>query len=200
MKKDILNLFSYEQNLTFTQIKNLLGTRTNLLAYWLKKLTKSGMLSKKNGTYELVESSEHLVPYISENKSALPVILIHLGDRNHAYLQKRTKRPYKGLMGLPGGRLLIGESIKNSAKRIMKVKFGINVYNISLSNIFLEHVKKRGKIIYSFILIIVKAKTENDLDFLNINKNKANIIPSDYKAIKALPEKTRLQTIDSAYK
>ena len=123
MENEIITLFAHEANLTFNAIKKKLKMRSNKLAYWLKKLSRQGVLTKSKQGYMLNESAEHLIPYLSATKSALPVLLVHIGDKKKAFLYRRTKRPYKGLLGLPGGRLLIGESPQEAAHRIMKNKF-----------------------------------------------------------------------------
>ena len=185
MKDEILNLFAYESNLIFTDIKKKLKIRSNLLSYWLNQLIKKAIIEKHNNSYSLSESSEHLIPYLSKNKSILPVILIQISNSSSCFLFKRTKRPYKSFFSLPGGRILVGESLKSASERIMKTKFNIEIKQTKIRSISLEHVKKKNKIIYSFILILVTAKPLSEITLTNINKNKKLIIPSDYKIIKS---------------
>jgi len=125
MQNEIIHLFASEQRITFTQIKNKLNVRSNNLSYWLNQLIKKRIMEKANNFYQLSESSEYLIPYLSSSKSALPVVLIHIGNKKMAFLIKRTKRQYKGLLSLPGGRILVGESPEQAAQRIMKTKFNL---------------------------------------------------------------------------
>jgi len=95
------------------------------------------------------------------------------------------------MLSLPGGRLIIGESIPNAVKRIMKEKHNLEAKMTKINSISLEHVKKSGKILHSFILILVSAKTK-ELELTNIDKNKLRIIKSDYHLIKNSGKKAKL--------
>ena len=75
---------------------------------------------KNEDFYELSESSENIIPYLSNKMSPLPIVLIDICKGRKHFLYKREKRPFKGLLSLPGGRILVGESLKDSVKRIMK--------------------------------------------------------------------------------
>ena len=88
------------------------------------------------------------------------------------------------MLSLPGGRLLIGESVEDATKRIMKLKFNLSVKLKKINSVSLEHVKKSDKIIHSFLLIFVSAEAKDKIKLIGINKNKKDMIPSDYKLIK----------------
>ncbi len=184
MEKEIIKLFLTEKKLKFNEIEKSLKIRSNKLDYHLKKLIKKEILEKNNNDYSLTASSEYLIPYISEKNSVLPVILILIGNKNKVFLCKREKRPYKNLLSLPGGRILLGENIKDSVKRIMKEKHNINASLQKINSVSLEHVLKNKKIIHSFLLIFVTAKTKNKINLTQIKENKSKIISSDYKLIK----------------
>jgi len=105
MEKKILSLFLCSKGLKFNEIEKQLRVRSNKLAYHLTNLVKKGILIKNKEVYELSEASENIVPYLSENQAPLPVILIHLGDKDKTFLYKREKRPYKNCLSLPGGEI-----------------------------------------------------------------------------------------------
>jgi len=184
MEEKILNLFAHNELLSFNEIQKSLKIRSNNLAYHIKKLLSSNKLEKTNKEYRLSPESEYLIPYMSEKQAVIPVVLILIKGKGNAFLVKRTKRPYLGLLGLPGGRLLVGESPKEAAKRIAK-KFNIEIIGASIEKIFLEHIKKKGRIIHSFILILVSARAISKINLTNIRKNKSKIIKSDYYIIKS---------------
>ncbi len=184
IERKILDLFLYSHKLKFNEIEKSLKIRSNKLSYHLKNLIEKGILQKQNEFYFLTETSEFLIPYLSEKDSVLPVILIHIGNSKKCFLCKREKRPYKNKLSLPGGRLLLGESIQKATKRIMKNKFNINVKLEKINSISLEHVEKNNKIIHSFLLILVSAKTKQKTKLTNVDENKDKIISSDYKLIK----------------
>jgi ADP-ribose pyrophosphatase YjhB (NUDIX family) len=197
---DILKLFQYNQKMKFVDIEKALKVRSNKLAYHLKSLTKKGILVKQNNYYFLSETSEHMIPYLSEKSSVLPVILIHIGDNKNCFLYKRTKRPYSNLLSLPGGRILLGESLEQATKRIMKEKFNMNVKLKKINSVSLEHVKKNKRIIHSFLLIFIKATTNDKISLVDIQKSKNKIISSDYKLIKSSDSEININTIYSRIK
>ncbi|MBI2632379.1 NUDIX domain-containing protein [Candidatus Pacearchaeota archaeon] len=199
MKNKIMSLFAFEFKLRFNEIKDKLKIRSNNLAYWLKKLVKQGIIVKDSNGYSLTETAEYHIPYFSSTRSALPIVLIKIGNKNQAFLYRRAKRPYKNLLALPGGRIFIGESPEEAAKRIMKSKFSIDILNPEFKNIFIEHIKSRDDIINSFILIIIKAFTLNSINLTNIKSNKKHIIKSDYEIINLKENKIKLKTINSKY-
>ena len=194
---DILKLFQYEEKLSFTDIQNQLKLRSNKLAYHLNKLTKNNILKKEDKYYFLSESTECLIPYMAEKKSVLSAILIHMGTSKEAYLINRTKRPFKNLLSMPGGRILANESIEDSVKRIMK-KFNINAKLEKIHSVSLEHLIKNEseKTTHSFFLVFVSAKAESKVELVNLKKNKKKIITSDYHLIKKdLNKKIDIKTI-----
>jgi len=168
----------------FNEIEKLIKIRSNKLDYHLKKLIQKGVINKENGYYQLNESSEYLIPYISEKKAVLPVILVKIGKGNMFWLYKRDKRPYKGKLSLPGGRIILGESISQAAARIMKDKYNIKASLDKINSVSLEQVIKNKRIIHTFLLILVSAKTADNISLTDIAKNKKQIIASDYKLMK----------------
>ena len=198
MEKEIIKLFLVNNKLKFSEIERSLKVRSNKLDYHLKKLLKKGILEKENKFYSLTETSEYLIPYISEKSPILPVLLIIIGNKGKAFLYKRMKRPYKNKLSLPGGRILLGENIKDSVKRIMKEKYNIKASLKEINSISLEHVKKNKKTIHSFLLILVTAATKEKPTLTNIKENKSKIIKSDYKLItKTSNKKLDIKTIIS---
>lgn len=198
MERKILDLFLFNNKLKFNEIEKSLKIRSNKLVYHLKKLIVKGILEKQGDNYSLSETSEYLIPYLSSKKAVLPVILIHIGNDKKCFLHKRMKRPYKGKLSLPGGRMLIGEEIKDSVKRIMDEKHNIPATLKDVHSVSLEHVKKNGKVIHSFLLIFVSAKVGDKINLVDLKKNKSKIIPSDYKLLKeGLKSRIKIGKINS---
>lgn len=197
IENKILELFLFNNKLRFNEIGEQLNIRSNKLSYHLKSLIKKEILIKEKENYSLSSSAEYLIPYLSDKKANLPVVLIHIGNNTSCFLYNRKKRPFKGYLSLPGGRLLINESIKQATKRIAK-KFNINANLIKINSISIEHVKKSNNKIHSFLLIFVSAKTNDKITLTNIKNNKSKIISSDYQLlIKDLNKSTIIKTIYS---
>ena len=184
MEKDILNVFLYRDKLRFCEIEHKTGLRSNKLAYYLKKLISKGIVIKNKENYMLSENHEHLIPYITEKQAILPVLLIVAEKKGKYFLYHRDKRPYNDFLSLPGGRIFVGENIKKATMRIMKDKFGINSSFKGIKSISLEQVRKKGKIIYSFLLILVSVSTREDIKYYDLEKNRKSIIKSDYLLLK----------------
>jgi len=196
MEKRILDLFLFSNRLKFNEIEKLVKIRSNKLAYHLKNLVKKNILDKKGDYYSLSDASEYLIPYLSEKKAPLPVALIMVGNSKKCFLYIRKKRPYAGKLSLPGGRLILGENIGEAVNRIMREKFNVNAKLKRINSISLEQVSKNGKIIHSFVLFFVSAEAK-ELHLVDVDKNKKNIISSDYKLIKSKPNSIKVQTINS---
>ena len=198
MEKEILSLFLTNKKLKFNEIEKLLKTRSNKLNYHIKKLISKNIIEKNNNFYSLTDTSEYLIPYLSEKNSLLPVVLILVWNKKKAFLYKRTKRPYQEFLSLPGGRILLGESIKKSVKRIMKEKHNLNATLTKINSISIEHIRKHSKIIHSFLLIFTTAKIKENVDLIDIEKYKKYIIKSDYNLIKKYQNKSiKINTINS---
>lgn len=184
MEQKILETFLYNNKLKFNEIEKLTKIRSNKLSYYLKKLEKRSILTKEKNFYKLSETAEHLIPYLSDKKAVLTIVLIALEKNRRIFLYNRQKRPFKDKLSLPGGRLLTKESVSDCVKRIMKQKHNINVELKKINSISLEHVKDNDKIVHSFLLTFVTAKTRDKINYIDIEKNKPKIISSDYKLLK----------------
>jgi len=182
MEEKILSAFLYNKKLKFSEIEKSVKTRSNKLAYHIKKLENQGILIKEKEFYSLSEFAQKIIPYLSSKQSALPVILIAIKEKEKAFLIKRKKRPFLDKLSLPGGRLLVGEEISDSVKRIMKEKFSINAKLSKINSVSLEHTIKNKKKIHSFLLIFVTATTKDKINYLTLNKKE--MITSDYELIK----------------
>lgn len=184
MESKILNLFLYNHKMKFNEMEKEIKVRSNQLAYHLKNLIQKEIISKEKEGYKLADDFEHLIPYLTNKNSVLPVILIALKNKKNIFLIERNKRPFKDKLSLPGGRIILGENIQNATERIMKEKFNINCKLEKTNSISLEHVIKNGRTIHSFLLILVTAKTKDKIKFSELDKNKSKIISSDYKLLK----------------
>lgn len=184
MEQKILELFLFNNKLKFSEIEKALKTRSNKLTYHLKKLENKKILIKEKEFYKISSTAEYLIPYLSNKKHVLAVILIHIGNNKKSFLPKRKKRPFKNKLGVPSGRIILGENFNDSVKRIMKEKFNINAKLKKINSISLEHVKKDNKIVHSFLHVFITATTKDKINYIDIESNKDKIISSDYKLIK----------------
>ena len=196
MEQKILSTFLHNHKLKFNEIEKLLHIKSNKLSYHLKKLENKALIIKEEASYKLSETAEPLLPYITEKKSILPVILIALKKGKKVFLYKRKKRPYKDFQSLPGGRILAGETIPKATRRIMKEKFNVKSKLKKVNSVSLEHLRKNNKIIHSFLLIFVSAITKDKIQYSEIKQG--NLIKSDYKLLtKHLRSEIKIPTLIS---
>jgi ADP-ribose pyrophosphatase YjhB (NUDIX family) len=184
MGQDILKLFLYKDKLRFNEIEKGSGKRSNSLSYHIKKMLHEGMIAKDHGFYRLADGSEIIIPYLTEKRQVLPVVLVAIGKKGKIFLHKREKRPYKGLLGLPGGRMLMGETVEDAATRIMREKFNVKCKFERVNSVSVENVRKNSRVVHSFLLILVTATARENLDYSDIEKSRKGMIASDYRLIK----------------
>jgi ADP-ribose pyrophosphatase YjhB (NUDIX family) len=84
------------------------------------------------------------------------------------------------LHGLPGGRILVGETPLQTAHRILKDKCNIIPTTISLTSMTTEHTTHKSKIIGTHIIFLFKATTKNPA--LQV-VDKKTMIASDYQLL-----------------
>ena len=125
MKQEIISQFLYKEKLRFSEIEKNTKIRSNKLAYYIKNLTRKGILIKEGETYRLSDNFESIIPYISEKQAILPVVLVMIKKDKKVFMYQREKRPYLEKLSLPGGRILLGEDMEKATLRIMKKKFDI---------------------------------------------------------------------------
>jgi len=196
MEKNILEQFLYHNKLKFSEIEKAIKSRSNKVAYHIKKLIDEGIIEKIDDYYRLTETSEKLIPYITKKQAILPVILIAVTNNKKVFLHKRQKRPFLNKLSLPGGRILVGETPKQATERILKEKFDIPVKFTKINSISLEQVKKKEKLLHSFILIFCTAKTNKKIKYTNPKPNKSKIVSSDYNLIiNDLDKEVKLKTL-----
>lgn len=180
LDETIVRLFSRQENLSFGDIRRGVGTRSNKLAYHLSKLVADGTLIKVESAYALADNHRRLIPYMSDEPAAMPVVLVQVGNSRAALLVRREKRPYKGMLGLPGGRLRVGESVFDAARRIVRSRCGVQAEPTHVSRIIHEHAVSGEQIMHSFLLIVVMAGMAGTKRLTSVPGHKQDIIPSDY--------------------
>lgn len=198
-EKKIFKQFVYAERLSFSELGRKTKIPSNLLAYFLKKLSKKGILSKSiDGKYILADKGEKLIPFYTEHESLTPlvVLLILITDKNKILLSKRKKRPYKELFSILSGRMLLGEDIRQSVERICRQKLGVDCIFQGINAVVHERLIE-GEIKHSFVFFLTRAKlikplenisnlpSEERVEWFSLSKLPKNkMIASDYWLIK----------------
>jgi ADP-ribose pyrophosphatase YjhB (NUDIX family) len=156
-QKAIFGLFTKHSKLRFSEIQQHTGIRSNTLAYLLKRLQVRGVLEKEGEQYVLSAASQKRLPYFhpTDALSPLPVLLIRCQQNGKTLFIKREKRPYEHLWGLPGGRVYLGETIEQAAKRILKEKTFIECELAGVHAFCNERLLAETETKHGFFLLVV---------------------------------------------
>ena len=188
-RKKIFGQFLYNEKLRFNEIEKATGIKSNQLAYFLQKLVEEKILEKKGETYGLHKDAEKYIPFFVTNPdelSPLPVVLVAYEHDGRIMLLKREKRPYAGYWGLISGRILLDETIRNCAMRIIKKKAFLEGRFEGVNAIVHERTRTDDRILHAFLLILVTIrgngaiKEKGNLKWFSLEElGAAKVIPSD---------------------
>lgn len=154
----ILSCFCRASVLKFSDVHKLVGERSNVVAYHLKKLLAQGILVKQGEQYLLSQEAEFFLPYLNANeKLKLAVALIAIVRQNKVLLIKRDQRPYQHYWSLPAGKIRFDESIADAAVRSAQRELGAHIEVDGVCGVVDEQVHAdRPK--HGWLLFLVKAR------------------------------------------
>lgn len=130
---------------------------TNRFSYHLRRLLTLGYLRYRTPFYELTPDGYRFAAGMSEEKGALraqPVVvsMLLLRSEGRVLTWKRKREPFLGRCSLPHGKLHLGESVADGAKREALEKLGIEVLESRhLGNGYLRLYE--GKVIVAHLFI-----------------------------------------------
>jgi ADP-ribose pyrophosphatase YjhB (NUDIX family) len=132
LQKIILDKLRYIPPLRYTALMPD-GIESSHFRYHLKLLITAGFVNKSaDGLYTLSDKGQREVDYHSDNRTTiirLPKVitytLLMCGD--DLLLYKKAKEPYKGLLGLVGGKLHFGEDAQDAAAREIYEKTDLHI-------------------------------------------------------------------------
>ena len=163
--REIFKLFTTNRKLKFNEIEKHLSIRSNLLVYHLDQMKKQGLIEKQEDAYQLTKTAEEMLPFYmhltKQETGVLPVVLTAITKDNQVCLIKRGKRPYQDHWGFVGGKMKMGESIKETALREAQEETSLDLEFDSVKGIFHEHTHENQKPKHSFLLILVKLNAKN---------------------------------------
>ncbi len=154
-QKHILDLLRHSDELHYAQLQPE-GVESSHFKYHLNQLMKDGYVGQKSrGIYALTSEGSAYVDTLSEGtvlpeQSPKVITYTLLEDSQCYYLQTKTKAPYRGLLNMVGGKVHIGESTNDAARREVFEKTGMEVEDVRLrgiaevrvysENVLLSHV------------------------------------------------------------
>lgn len=123
----------FKDGLRFAEL-NVLSSPSDQFSYHLRQLIKYGIIEKKSNVYRLTTAGRSkaimLYPdqstFIQQGFLGVRLVVTKRQDgRQLVLMQKRSAVPYKGKYTTPGGRILFGEDVLNSAKRALLTQTGL---------------------------------------------------------------------------
>lgn len=108
----------YNESLKFNQIRDN-AYPSNKFSYHLNALISEGLIKKENEQYTVTNEGVRVLTYLDgvkiENKKKPIVgvfILGHDTEKDLILLNERSKQPFLGYFGVPGGKLELGVDIE----------------------------------------------------------------------------------------
>lgn len=198
LQNKIIELFTKNKRLRFSEIEKATQTKSNTLAYHLDNLIKQGILAKEDDYYIMTQNAETMLPMLAQitgkEKGVLPVVLMAILHEDKILLLKRNKRPYQGYWGIPGGKLRLQESVPECALREAQEETGLKCNFSHVASVIHERVEENKEYKHAFLFLLtvlkpesttLKESEEGKLEWFPIdNLQPDRIIPSDYNMIK----------------
>jgi ADP-ribose pyrophosphatase YjhB (NUDIX family) len=134
-----------QDEIPFAAMEKALGLRSNLLAYHLDALKKSGVVEKRGEKWRLTPSYERLIPLFptltDETKlGAVSVVLVLAVKDGRILLTRRAHKPYQEYWSVFGTRLRLTESVEDAAKRCLLSEGGVEAHEVSVCGIVHERL------------------------------------------------------------
>jgi ADP-ribose pyrophosphatase YjhB (NUDIX family) len=198
LKHQIYDLFTKSSRLRFSEIRTSLGVRSNILSYHLNRLVKDGLLEKDEDDYILSVKGEQKIPFFTQfsaqTHGAIPVVIVAIVKNKEILLLRRNKRPYQGYWGMPGGALIIHETIEENALSRAKKETNLDCEFQKISAVVHERVMEKGVVKHAFVLFLVvvkpkkgeiKESDEGKLEWFSLKSLRPDrVIPSDFFLLK----------------
>jgi len=201
IEKYIMRELALNQSLRFAQMRPP-KVESNLYAYYLKKLTKSGYITKKETSYSLSSIGLAYVDKLSfvgdslqlriQPKINTGIILKNI--HNEILLTRRRRQPLFGLWGLPMGKIHEeDETIHDAAKRELFEKCGIKNSNLQhVGGCYMKFYKDDIVVSSSISQIFLQNNFDGqvslgkDLKWVSVEKlEKVRLIPGVIEVIRA---------------
>lgn len=155
LQKHILDVLRHQDGVRYRELLPA-DIESSHLRYHLGQLESAGYVQKQDqGTYRLTTAGKTIVDYLSSvgtQPKRTPKVISYtlLTYKDQLLLYQKDKEPYKGLVGMVGGKVHFGEDISAAAQREVHEKIGWDIeqprlagvadIRISEDNTLLSHV------------------------------------------------------------
>lgn len=175
IQKYILAQLASQPSCRFSQLRPK-DVESNHLMYHLRRLMASGWVNKSGGAYALTSTGLLEVDRLSsvDSKPRIQPKIVTLiackNERGEWLVYRRTRQPFKGLVGFPYGKIHLGEKVGAAAKREFKDKTGLDAALTHRGDVYLTIYDKAGELISHMLTHVFsgdvtggKLKTESEM-------------------------------------
>lgn len=178
IQRKIIVQLMYNDTVSFNELWKKTDCQSNTFAYHMKQLEEEGIIQKKESLYSLTTQGKSICTYMNGetgNKTKQPLSVVILGVFNsegNILLMKRSKEPFKGLWGLPGGKIEFSDFISKTAHKELKEETGLTG-DITLCGINHIHTYENDQLIHSHILYDVRV--DNPIGTIDTNNREGEL-------------------------
>lgn len=197
-----------KKELAFSEILEKVNLRDHgQLNYHINLLLGNKLIEKDNGKYKLTELGEKMAQYTQQfmmkEMYPLSVVCVIVKDSDGKVLiTRRAKKPYQGHWVFPGGKIRIGETLKDAAEREILEETGLKIKFEKVSGIYPTIAYNEKEINFHANLVSVAAsineknppvvldESMDEHKFVKISElGKYNFIPTNLPMIRDIGKK-----------
>ena len=166
-QKNILDNLRQAHSMRYSELRPA-EVESSHFKYHLNQLIKDGFVEQKSrGVYALTVSGKSMVDRLSNDKVnpiATPKVITYtlLYDDTYYYLQRKQKEPYAGLVNMIGGKVHVGETTLNAAKREVHEKTTYRPNNLKLQTIAEVRISQNSELLSHAIAYVYSADVTGD--------------------------------------
>lgn len=168
IEKNILKKLTYSNSLKYNEMWNK-ENPSSKFNYHLKKLIQNQFVTKnEQGEYTLTQKGiQHISEYNSRKteKEKLPLtcsFTLCINQKSQVLLQKRKKKPYQGIINVPGGKTRFGETTEEASIRELYAESKLKAKKVELK--IIDQIKTFDEDNKIFAHIIAYWHTCNDYE------------------------------------
>jgi ADP-ribose pyrophosphatase YjhB (NUDIX family)/DNA-binding HxlR family transcriptional regulator len=196
------------KDLLFSEIVKKSGLRDHgHLNYHLQLLVRQGLVVKEGQMYRASAMGERLGVYLKQfqMKEMYPISLVCafvFNKSGELLLLRRAKNPQRGRWGLPGGKMVIGESLVQAAERELFEETGLKLKAVRALGFFPSRVYKSNELSYhvNIVPVLMKAFSEKDKISMDLEESSESCFVHPNKLSKMELVSNNLEMIRAACK
>lgn len=122
VQKAILKRLLYNDKMRYNELWNK-EFSSNLFDYHLKKLIEDGIIAKQDDFYNLTPKGTQHISYLDgktieqKQRPLVCTFILGIGDDGKLLMHRRRKQPFLNYVGLPGGKLEMGDKVQEQAEQ-----------------------------------------------------------------------------------